>query len=537
MHLVRTALIAAGLSALAAAPAHAQTFAFGAPTVLPGVGFYGASEVVMGDSGEAAVLMVGQVDSGPAPLSVAWVTPAGEYVAPVELGKVFNSAMHAEFDGGGTLHVIWQDENFHVSHARKPPGVPFLPADDLGSGSFSAADVNASGAVAVGGSMGSLKRAEPGQPPQDIALPSATAWISDLVLTDAGELIAARTWNDVDKQQPAYVEAITVAPGTSTAQVQRIEASATEKCFPSVAAAPSGRAVIGWHEPTSNCQYGVSYAALRPAGGAFGPAAVIPGPGGGDPPRFAVEADGRAVVAYHSSIPDGITPRTIVLTAGPAEAGWTTAAAVGGYLDGLGTGAAGTMIAFNGAYNGGRGPTTARVAGDGKLVETQDVAADCELQTKSFSVARDGRAAVLGWRLSTQEYRVFRQAPGAAAPAACAPPPLVAPGPMEPVSKSPAAKSAPTLTLSARRASRRTVTVTVRRSTPGPVTVRASLLVRGRPTVRRTASAQAPLKLTLRVPSATWRALLRRGGQVKVVATTPEGGQLVLRRTLARRRG
>jgi hypothetical protein len=45
MRPLRTALLTAALLALAAAPAGAQTFAFGAPTALPGVGFYAARRV------------------------------------------------------------------------------------------------------------------------------------------------------------------------------------------------------------------------------------------------------------------------------------------------------------------------------------------------------------------------------------------------------------------------------------------------------------------------------------------------------------
>ena len=511
-------LIAALLVALVAS-GPAQASVWQPPITLEGAPFAHIGQIAVNDDGEVVTLL----ESGGSP-RLDWLSADGT-VQPSESRRGVLGAA-----GDGTMFLLRGDGE-KVYLATKLPGLPFGPdvpvAEGTGGGPM---DVNDAGDIAMvlGGGLGLLRRGTVAVEPIEVPA-NAAARYSDIELTDGGEILAARL-SGADRE-------IVIVPPGGAPRVERVGDG--KGCDVQVEAGPDGRAVAAWNPAVTDygCEGGQNYAALRPAGGSFGAASPVLGVPGQTEPHIAVAPDGRAVLAYDSSHPNGVFPNVIVLTAGPADTAFTTSSTVVGYSDALVSTPAGVYLGFGTGFIG---PHSGRVSDAGTVEDIQDVVADCQMTSVSFAVSPSGRAAALGWQYGPQNYAFARQAAGDAAAWRCGrdtkPEPPPAPPAPEPAETAPIVKPLPETTVSAtvRRPARRRVSVRLTRSDAGRLTASGTLRVKGRRAIKAKATGTTAVTLTFRVPARHWRTFARKGARLTLTATSPEGGRWTFRRTVKR---
>lgn len=506
---------------VAVAPADAAVWA--SPIPVEGVPFSGPGQIAATDEGEVVSVITQYTGES----RLDWLSADGTLQAPQSRGGVLGSA------ADGTMFLLSRTDAV-VSLATKPPGLPFGPDVPIADGpGGSLMDVNGAGdiALAFGDDLGLLRRGAASVERIEVPLTQYSRF-SDIELTDAGEILAARV--------SASGREVVIVPPSGNPRVERL---ADGGCDLQIASGPDGRAVAAWSPPATeySCDGSQNLAALRPAGGSFGAAAEVPGMPWQSKPRIAVGSSGRAVLAYDSSYPNGVTPYVVLLTAGPADTTWTTSATFLGYTDGIVSTPAGVWLAYGTGYIG---PHTARVSEAGKPEDVQDVVADCMMGSTAFTAAPSGRGAMLGWRYGPQQYALLRQVAGAAPTSQCGrpsdPPPEAPtpdwpgqPLPSPPITK-PLPKPATAVTLTVKSSSRRRVLVRFKRSNAGKLTTSGTLRVPGQKAINAIASGSTVVTLTFRVPARTWRALARKRGRLTLKASSPEGGRWDFRRTLKR---
>lgn len=511
-------VIGAALASVGLATAPAQASVWEPPRPLDGVPFAGSGQIAVNDAGEVVTLLM-RDDIEP---RLDWLSADGTLQPTQSRRGVLGAA------GDGTMFLMRGDGE-KVYLATKPPGLPFGPDVPIVDGPGGPMDVNAAGDIAMGlgKDLGLWRRGAASV--ERITVPdNEAAYFTDVELTDGGEILAAR-------RSSADREVVIVPPG-GTARAERVGDGGG--CEFQVAAGPDGRAIAAWSQPASEhaCDGPQNYAALRPAGGSFSEGAPVPGVPMQTEPHIAVDANGRAVLVYDSSHPNGVKPNVIVLTAGAADTTWSTSSTVVGYTDGIAATPAGVYVAYGSGFIG---PHTARVSDAGTLEDIQDVVADCEMGSVGFAVAPSGRAAMFGWRFTPQHYAILRQVPGDPSPWRCGrgepepSKPEPAPAPQQ-LSPPPVTKPATTVTATVRRASRRRVLVRFTRSDAGRLDVSGTLNVKGRRASKARTSGATAVTLTFRVPPRTWRTLIRKGARLTLRATSPEGGRWDFKRTLKR---
>jgi hypothetical protein len=516
---VLTATLMAALAG--AAPTDASVWQ--EPVALDGVPFSAAAQIAVNDSGEVVTLLKPESDTGAPRLD--WLSAEGVLHPPQARRGVLGSA------GDGTMFLLSR-EGQKLQLATKPPGQPFGPDIAVAQGpGGDLIDVNSAGdiAMALGDDLGLLRRDAVSV--ERIVVPAAPfGRFSDIELTEGGEILAARVSSSAR-------EVVIVPPDGGPARAERL---ADGGCDLQIAAGPDGRAVAAWNPPANDysCEGSQNIAALRPAGGSFAAGANVPGLPGQTEPHVAVDANGRAVLAYDSSYPNGVRPYVVLLTAGPSDTTWTTSTSFLGYTDAIATSPAGVWLAYGSSFIG---PHTARVSDAGTIEDVQDVVADCQMGAVAFGLGPSGRAAMLGWRFGPQQHAILRQVPGAAPAWKCArdwdqmpeQPAPTQPSPPAPITK-PLAKPATTVTASVRSASRRRVIARFMRSDPGRLLTSGTLRVGGHRAIKAKASGSKSVALTFRVPVRTWRTLARKRAVLTLKATSPEGGRWDFRRSLKR---
>jgi hypothetical protein len=183
----------------------------------------------------------------------------------------------------------------------------------------------------------------------------------------------------------------------------------------------------------------------------------------------------------------------------------------------------GDHLAFEGGVGAaGSGPLSARIAADGTLADLQDVTADCRGGQTSFATDPQGRAGAI-LHTSLNGYALARQVPGTPAAAKCTPPPPVTvtepPAQTPSWSPPPAETASSKLKIAVRRGPKRTVLVgLLLEPVAGKISATAKLTIPGRRARVARRTGWTPGALSIRLGKADWKALLRRGGTVRVTA-------------------
>jgi hypothetical protein len=486
------------------------------------------AKVVSTATGETVAAFVVQKEGG-SRLLATWLDATGALHGPVDLGPANGAGIEMAADAAGTTYLTWSGAGGVV---RRPAAGAFLPAQDLvtGEGEAQHLAVNARGDIGL-----AWQRFIPGTqerpngawaweaavvPAGSVApVPAVTlvadgpgGGLADVAMAGNGDLVAVRTGSG----KPGFAETA-ILPFGGTPVVQRLDESPGDLVCPSVAAGPNGEAVAAWHEVTYLCGYnGPVHAALRAPGQPFGAAAPAAGGGQGTFPVVAVDGAGRALLGFNAA--NGIAGTGTVLTA-PSGGGWATASTMPGMIQHL----SGDHLAFEGGVGAaGSGPLSARIAADGTLADLQDVTADCRGGQTSFDTDPQGRAGVI-LHTSLNGYALARQVTGTPAAAKCTPPPPVTvtepPAQTPSWSPPPAETASSKLKIAVRRGPRRTVLVgLLLEPAAGKISATAKLTIPGRRARVARRTGWTPGALSIRLGKADWKALLRRGGTVRVTA-------------------
>lgn len=294
---------------LAAAPAQAQDWAWGAPQRLSS------------QPGEVVRAVVDETGAA----TVAWNTQDGLYAASRPAGGEFGAAQRIgprppDFalvgNARGETLLAFPDSGGGASVMYRPPGGAFGPPAKLWGSAFDTALPPAL-AIADSGAATAAAPAEldgvvvavraPGAgfgPAQEVRDPWQKRPTGVGVgIDDAGNAVAAYTVRDCPDLPPEYrcgapVRASIRAAGSGFGSPATIGEGSGNSDVPRVATAPGGRTIVAWSSCTSqrNCQLTTFVSEGRLPGG-FGVPVALAGPadGGGAQPEVAILADGRGV--------------------------------------------------------------------------------------------------------------------------------------------------------------------------------------------------------------------------------------------------
>ncbi|WP_217922424.1 hypothetical protein [Miltoncostaea oceani] len=302
----------------------------GAPVAISAAGGGSAPALAVAPSGEAVAAWWRAGDAGTV-VQAARRAPGGAFGAPVDLSApgAFAPQVALAADGGAVVAWLRFDgAGTVVEAAVRPPGGAFGPPIPLSSPGRDAFAPQV--AVAPGGRVAvAWNRGRP--PVVEAALGTLTdgfaaarplseagedAYDPQIALTPGGGALVAWTRSDGASAR-TQLAVLPADPGAAPGAPVSVSAPGADATQPQVAVDAAGAAVLTWRRGAGGAER-VQALTRSPAGVLSAPVDVSPAGAGAADPRLALDAAGRAVIAWRRT--DGSDPRVQIATRDPGGA-------------------------------------------------------------------------------------------------------------------------------------------------------------------------------------------------------------------------